>query len=123
MSKKLKKILIILCAAFCITSIAACGVTGNQNSAKQDDATTTVTPTETVTGVSKTTVGEPTGAYNEGVVLVKYDGEVNAAALSGVDYQSVEPLYMGSQWYTVTLKDSTKTEETVQYLSECIVYY
>ena len=60
----------------------------------------------------------PEGAYNAGVVLVKYSGEMNDTVLSQFDFQDVKPLYAGSSWYAVELKDPAKTVETVQYLRE-----
>lgn len=58
------------------------------------------------------------GTYNEGIVLVKYDGEFNENVLSQLDFISAEPLYTGSSWYTVTLGESMDTVEAVEYLNE-----
>ena len=58
------------------------------------------------------------GTYNEGVVLVKYDGEFKTDLLKDLDFVSVEPLYNGSSWQTVTLDESVDTEEAVKYLTE-----
>ena len=58
------------------------------------------------------------GTYNEGVVLVKYDGEFTENVLEQLDFKSTEPLYAGSAWYTVTLGDSMDTVEAVDYLTE-----
>ena len=44
------------------------------------------------------------GTYNEGVALVKYDGEMNDTVLSQLDLVSATALYSGSSWYTVELK-------------------
>ena len=62
--------------------------------------------------------GSPTGEYNEGVVLVKYSGEMNDKVLSQLDFKSATPLYEGSTWYTVEIRDASKTVETVSYLRE-----
>ena len=58
------------------------------------------------------------GTYNEGVVLVKYDGEFTENVLAQLDFVSAEPLYMGSSWHTVTLGESMDTVEAVEYLTE-----
>ena len=58
------------------------------------------------------------GTYNEGVVLVKYDGEFTENVLEQLDFKSTEPLYAGSAWYTVTLGDSMDTVEAVDYLTK-----
>ncbi|MBR2850416.1 MAG: S8 family serine peptidase [Clostridia bacterium] len=60
----------------------------------------------------------PKGEYNEGVVLVKYDGEFTENVLAQLDFVSAEPLYMGSSWHTVTLGESMDTVEAVEYLTE-----
>lgn len=66
--------------------------------------------------------GEPTvtpgGKYNEGIVLVKTAGAFNEADLGDLEYVSAEPLYKGSNWYSIRLSDTDKTEEAVAYLSE-----
>ena len=58
------------------------------------------------------------GTYNEGVVLVKYDGEFTENVLAQLDFVSAEPLYMGSSWHAVTLGESMDTVEAVEYLNE-----
>lgn len=58
------------------------------------------------------------GTYNEGVALVKYDGEMNDTVLASLDLASAEPLFTGSSWYTVTLNEDADTVETVGYLRE-----
>ncbi len=58
------------------------------------------------------------GSYNEGVVLVKYEGEMNDAVLSQLALQAAEPLYEGSTWYSLTLREGADTAETVNYLRE-----
>lgn len=58
------------------------------------------------------------GEYNEGVVLVKCDGEFDENLLAELDFVSAEPLYKESSWYTVTLAESVDTVEAVKYLSE-----
>ena len=58
------------------------------------------------------------GTYNEGVALVKYDGEMNDNVLSQLNLVSATALYSGSSWYTVELKADADTVETVTYLRE-----
>lgn len=66
--------------------------------------------------------GEPTvtpgGKYNEGIVLVKIADAFNEADLGDLEYVSAEPLYKGSNWYSIRLSDADKTEEAVAYLTE-----
>ena len=56
------------------------------------------------------------GTYNEGVALVKYDGEMNDNVLSQLNLVSASALYSGSKWYTVELAADADTVETVTYL-------
>ncbi len=56
------------------------------------------------------------GTYNEGVALVKYDGEMTDNVLSQLNLISATALYSGSSWYTVELKADADTVETVTYL-------
>lgn len=58
------------------------------------------------------------GTYNEGVALVKYDGELNDNVLSQIGLVSATELYSGSSWYTVELKADANTVEAVTYLRE-----
>lgn len=58
------------------------------------------------------------GAYNEGVVLVKYDGDMDENILSQLNLVSATALYSGSSWYSVELKADADTVETVTYLRE-----
>lgn len=60
----------------------------------------------------------PKGEYNEGVVLVKYDGEFTENVLAQLDFESAEPLYAGSQWHTVKLGESADAVAAVKYLTE-----
>lgn len=129
MSKKIKKLLIILFATIGITSLAACGIIPNNtanNSTPNTDSSiessqNTSTDTENniqnvVSSANKTPSLTPTGEYKNGVVLVKYDKAWDNNILGELDYKSVTPLYEGSKWYSVTLNDASKTEEAVQYL-------
>lgn len=58
------------------------------------------------------------GTYKEGVVLVKYDGEMNEAILSQIAVKSATPLYTGSAWYTLELNEGADTAEAVTYLRQ-----
>ena len=58
------------------------------------------------------------GTYNEGVALVKYDGEMNDNVLSQLNLVAATALYSGSTWYTVELAEGADTVETVTYLRE-----
>ena len=75
--------------------------------------------TENLSATTNTNNAIPeAGTYNEGVVLVKYDGEFTENVLAQLDFVSAEPLYMGSSWHTVTLGESMDTVEAVEYLNE-----
>ena len=58
------------------------------------------------------------GTYNEGVALVKYDGDMNDNVLSQLNLVSATVLYRGSSGYTVELAAGVDTVETVTYLRE-----
>lgn len=58
------------------------------------------------------------GTYKEGVVLVKYDGEMNERVLSQIAVKSATPLYTGSTWYTLELNEGADTAEAVTYLRQ-----
>ncbi|MBQ0010492.1 MAG: S8 family serine peptidase [Ruminococcus sp.] len=68
----------------------------------------------------KTGVTAPkTGEYQEGSVLVKYEGEaaLTAEAFGEVAIVSVEPLYRDSVWYQVLLANPDETVSAVEALS------
>ena len=68
---------------------------------------------------SAPSIGTPeVGSYNEGVVLVKSEEALTLDMFADLDAVSVEPLYKGSAWYTVTLGESVDTAEAVEYLRE-----
>lgn len=64
----------------------------------------------------------PTGEYNKGVVLVKYDGALTSSLLGDLDVKSVEQLFKGSKWHTILLEDGVDTEEAVKYLHKLDVF-
>ncbi len=67
---------------------------------------------------SKNEAAPEKGTYNEGVALIKYDGEMNENVLSQLNLVSATALYSGSTWYTVELQSDADTVETVTYLRE-----
>ena len=73
---------------------------------------------EQLSASSKNEYAPEKGTYNEGVALVKYDGEMNDNVLSQLNLVSATALYSGSSWYTVELKAGADTAETVNYLRE-----
>ncbi len=82
------------------------------------NGSTNNTNTEQLSASSKNEAVPEKGTYNEGVVLVKYDGEFTTNVLSQLDIKSAEQLYEGSSWYSLELRDASKTVETVSYLRE-----
>ena len=50
--------------------------------------------------------------------MVKIADAFNEADLGDLEYVSAEPLYKGSNWYSIRLSDADKTEEAVAYLTE-----
>lgn len=63
---------------------------------------------------------EPSGEYNEGIVLVKTK-KFNVEMLGDLQYSSCDPLYKNSLWNKVVLKDDN-TIEAVKYLSSLKVF-
>jgi hypothetical protein len=110
-----------------ITSLALCAVM-LFSAASCATQPSTPDPVEQITGknhfveelvkTDRDTSAEPTGDYNEGVVLIKYSEEMTESIIEQLDFKSAEPLYPGAEWYYVELKDTTKTVETVSYLRE-----
>ena len=66
-------------------------------------------------GTSETYVPKK-GEYNEGIVLVKYDGRFDNSLLAELDFKSAEPLYNGSSWQVVKLGETVDTESAIEYL-------
>ena len=52
-------------------------------------------------------------AYNEGVVLVKYEGELDETILAQAGLVSATALYNGSDWYIAELCSDANTAEEV----------
>ena len=92
---------------------------GNGSTTTEQGGGSTVTPSDSSNNEQLSAdSNKPTGVYREGVVLVKYSGEMNDTVLSQLDVASAEPLYTGSSWYSLALNDTSKTVETVSYLRE-----
>lgn len=58
------------------------------------------------------------GTYREGVVLVKYDGEMTQQVLEQLGCMSATPLYTGSSWYVLELAEGDDTVAKVTYLRQ-----
>ena len=120
---KLLALLLALCTMLCSCAqgVAELANTFADNTAKDDVSDNVVpdnvsAPVEQLSTMGQTEGAPEKGTYNEGVALVKYDGEMDAAVLSQLNLVDAEPLFDGSQWYIVTLADGADTVETVTYL-------
>ena len=136
------KILSALLAA-CMLCLAACSTAAeipNDNSSldagigsitPEQGGNASVTPSDTSNNVKddanenaenipadKLLQHAPEGSYNKGIVLVKSKGEIDQSILSSIDATSAEPIYTGSSWYSIKLKDENKTVEAATYLFE-----
>ena len=122
--------LLAMMMAICMLCLSACGsvapaftetAEGNGSIENVQEQLNTPVNFPTASELSNSTKTEsstaPTGEYNEGIVLVKYDGEFTTNVLSQLDFVSAEPLYKGSSWHTVTLGESMDTVEAVEYLT------
>jgi len=87
------------------------------NSASGNESTGNANTEQLSASVGNEAVPEK-GTYNEGVALVKYDGEMNDTVLSQLNLVSATALYSGSTWYTVELKADADTVEAVTYLRD-----
>ena len=88
-----------------------------ENVVSGTESTENVNTEQLSASVGNETIPEK-GTYNEGVALVKYDGEMNDNVLSQLNLVSATALYSGSTWYTVELEADADTVETVNYLRE-----
>ena len=109
----------------CVMFLTACGTVNNANDngvlnpGSDGNNPVGMNPSDNSNkDQASTDSNKPTGDYREGVVLVKYSGEMNDTVLSQLDVASAEPLYTGSSWYSLALNDTSKTVETVSYLRE-----
>ena len=130
MRSNITKRLFCMLLACCMAFLASCAVTSPtktddvadvnakaENIVKDESFTPNNNYSDELISAEKE-VNAATGEYNEGVVLVKYDGEFTENVLAQLDFVSAEALYTGSQWYTVTLGESMNSAEAVQYLNE-----
>lgn len=60
--------------------------------------------------------GRPKAKFNEGKLLVKYNGNISEINLEKARAVSIEPLYKNSKWNILTLKHNVDTFDTVSYL-------
>lgn len=60
--------------------------------------------------------GRPKDKFNEGKLLVKYNGNISEINLEKARAVSIEPLYKNSKWNILTLKHNVDTVDTVSYL-------
>lgn len=130
MKKSITTKLLAMMMAVCMLCLSACGsvapaiteIAESNGSIEnvQEQLNTPVnlpTASELSNGTEAESSTAPTGEYNEGIVLVKYDGEFTENVLSQLDFVSAEPLYKGASWHTVTLGESMDTIEAVEYLT------
>ena len=129
--------------AVCMLFLTACGALNVQNDGvlptvgDVDKTTATTAPDEenhedasadsTVNSNSAllnggTSTSAPTGDYNEGVVLVKVDGEPSDELFAELPVEKAEALYQGSSWYVLTLSQGVDTVETVNTLREKAIF-
>ena len=130
MKKNFVKVLALLMALCMVLCLAACGdaktgkvFVGDISEIEEiintnnDEAAENGTPNGSVNSDNYLNTS-PKGEFNKGVVLVKFEKNFDAKALGKLEYASAEALFEGSKWYTVKLKDESKTEEAVEYLSK-----
>lgn len=111
MSKKLKNILLAVLSCVFIFAITACSLIDEKIDVTKSNETTFATTIE------------PTGDYNEGIVLVKDTTKsLKKSDFASVGVKSVQPLYKNSTWYQVELADKSATESTVNYLNSLNVF-
>lgn len=125
---KLLSLLMVFCMLLssCAQGVGEVATVINDSISENNAQNTVVSGTNTnddakVEQLSTSTRGDgipEKGTYNEGVALVKYDGEMNDNVLSQLNLVSATALYSGSTWYTVELKADADTVETVTYLRE-----
>ena len=126
---KLLSIAMVICMLLCSCAQGGAAITNtiiNNVEVEENENVNNVIPntenknedTNSIPSMNTNGTTPEKGTYNEGVVLVKYDGEFTENVLEQLDFKSTEPLYAGSAWYTVTLGESMDTVEAVGYLTE-----
>ena len=113
----LTSLLLVIAMLFSSCAISIAPVAGNIGATAGGTSAGSTTPESEIVASNGTQATPEDGTYNEGKVLVKYDGVFDDNVLAQLDFEEVEPLYKGSLWYTVTLGDSMDTHEAVKYLN------
>lgn len=132
MKKTIRVMLIATILSVCMLFACACGNLDTVTESVVGDTIPDVIPDDDVVNdvvsdayESSSTLRDttiPTGEYNKGVVLVKYDGALTSSLLGDLDVKSVEQLFKGSKWHTILLEDGVDTEEAVKYLHKLDVF-
>ena len=132
MKKTIRVMLIATILSVCMLFACACGNLDPVTESVVGDTIPDVIPDDDVVNdvvsdayESSSTLRDitiPTGEYNKGVVLVKYDGAFSNSLLGDLDVKSVEQLFKGSKWHTILLEDGVDTEEAVKYLHKLDVF-
>lgn len=132
MKKTIRVMLIATILSVCMLFACACGNLDPVTESVVGDTIPDVIPDDDVVNdvvsdayESSSTLRDttiPTGEYNKGVVLVKYDGALTSSLLGDLDVKSVEQLFKGSKWHTILLEDGVDTEEAVKYLHKLDVF-
>ena len=132
MKKTIRVMLVAVILSACMLFACACGNLDPVTESVVGDTIPDVIPDDDVVNdvvsdayESSSTLRDttiPTGEYNKGVVLVKYDGALTSSLLGDLDVKSVEQLFKGSKWHTILLEDGVDTEEAVKYLHKLDVF-
>lgn len=132
MKKTIRVMLVATILSACMLFACACGNLDPVTESVVGDTIPDVIPDDDVVNevvsdayASSSTLRDttiPTGEYNKGVVLVKYDGALTSSLLGDLDVKSVEQLFKGSKWHTILLEDGVDTEEAVKYLHKLDVF-
>lgn len=132
MKKTIRVMLVATILSACMLFVCACGNLDQVTESVVGDTIPDVIPDDDVVNdvvsdayESSSTLRDttiPTGEYNKGVVLVKYDGAFSDSLLGDLDVKSVEQLFKGSKWHTILLEDGVDTEEAVKYLHKLDVF-
>lgn len=132
MKKTIRVMLIATILSVCMLFACACGNLDPVTESVVGDTIPDVIPDDDVVNdvvsdayESSSTLRDttiPTGEYNKGVVLVKYDGALTSSLLGDLDVKSVEQLFKGSKWHTILLEDGVDTEDAVKYLHKLDVF-
>lgn len=132
MKKTIRVMLVAVILSACMLFVCACGNLDPVTESVVGDTIPDVIPDDDVVNdvvsdayESSSTLRDttiPTGEYNKGVVLVKYDGALTSSLLGDLDVKSVEQLFKGSKWHTILLEDGVDTEDAVKYLHKLDVF-